>query len=150
MDFDGSGLNGHERHPNGYCGSRPDVVARLNRVIAETDCVLVVASAWRYLVLNGCMTVVGLENMLLTHGLDCRNRVAGVVRADAAPDNCDRGRQISDWIRRNGADFARRYAVLDDMPFDIPDCGHPLVLTEGAGMEDIDADELIERLGRKT
>lgn len=137
LDCDGSGLNGHERHPNGYCGSRPDVVARLNRVIAATDCVLVVTSAWRYLVHSGQMTVLGLESLLLTHGVAAHCRVAAVTRRDAAPEDCDRGRQVADWLVANAAAGPGRYAVLDDLELDIPVHGHPFVhVAGGDGMDD--------------
>lgn len=141
LDCDGSGLNGHERHANGYCGSRPDVVARLNRVIAATDCVIVVSSAWRYLVHAGQMTVLGLESLLLTHGVDARCRVAAVTGRDAAPETCDRGRQITAWLAAHPE--VGRYAVLDDLELDIPAHGHPFVRTAGAGLTDADAAALI-------
>lgn len=156
MDVDGV-LNRHMKHPNGYCGTDPGCVARLNHVIRETDCKIVVSSAWRYLVLNWSMTVVGLENLFLTHGLDCYQRIAGVTRRDISATVTDRGEQIAEYVSDHGI---IRYAVVDDGGFEndgatwtdlgISAADHPFVLTVGdVGLTDEDADRLIQLLGSK-
>lgn len=81
LDLDGV-LNDHSKHANGYCGTKPEFVSQLNRVIAATDCKLVISSARRYLVHGGHMTTTGFTNLLLTHGVDAHARVIGVTRKD--------------------------------------------------------------------
>ena len=152
LDLDGV-ANGHERHANGYCGTKPECVAQLNRVIAATDCKLVISSAWRYLVVNESMTLLGLENLLLTHGLDCKGRVAGLTREDRSlSDKHERGKQVREWINSYLSFNLRldRYAVVDDDDeLGIPEAGHPFVKTDGkVGLTEADADKLIALLGR--
>lgn len=145
MDTDGV-LNGHERHGNGYCGTRPDCVTRMNRVLNSTNCLIVMSSAWRYLVLNEHMTVVGLENLFLTHGLHCLNRLWAVVRLDQDQDTTDRGRQISEFRSLHCPDA--RIAVVDDREFDIRSVSLPFVQTDPfKGLTDEDAEALIGLLG---
>lgn len=146
LDVDGA-LNGHERGVNGYCSTRPPLVDLLNQLIGRTDCLLVISSAWRYLVHNGHMTVVGLENLFLTHGLDCRLRVAGILRPDLSPMQCDRGPQIQDWLDAYGFGLVS-YAVVDDLDLEITSRGHPFVQTDGTiGMTAQDAARLEVLLG---
>ena len=151
LDLDGV-ANGHERHANGYYGTKPECVAQLNRVIAATDCKLVISSAWRYLVHNRHMTIIGLENLLLTHGVDAKGRVFSVTRNDLnISDKHERGKQITEWIREyanGGSPFG--YAVVDDdNELGIPEAGHPFVKTDGkVGLTEADADRLIDILGR--
>lgn len=128
LDLDGP-LNAHSRASNGYCGTLPHLVTRLNRLIRETDCLIVVTSAWRYLVYGGYMTVVGFENLLLTHGFDCRNRIAGITRMDVSSEVTDRGVQIREWLAEYGQG-AGAVAVVDDRQFDIDPQEFRLVLVD--------------------
>ena len=139
LDIDGV-LNGHESHGNGYCGTRPDCVARFNRILSATGAAIVVSSAWRYLVLSGSMTIVGLENLLLSHGVDCREKIRDVTRPDVGDEM--RGLQISLWLKSRKFP-PDAYVVLDDMD-DISAYGHPFVRTESkTGLTDEDADRAI-------
>jgi len=149
FDIDGV-FNSHERHGNGYCGTRKDCVTRLNRLIARTDCLLVASSAWRYLVLSGSMTVVGFENMLLTHGLDCRNRIYGVTRPDATPEITDRGAQINEFLASAAGAGIRAAAAVDDREFDIPQFPIAFVRTDPwKGLDDAAVDKLVLLLGER-
>jgi hypothetical protein len=105
LDLDGV-LNGHERLSNGYCGICPVNVGVFNSLLAEfSDLKLVISSSWRYLVLSGDMTLRGFENLLLTHGLKCHGRVAGVTGPD------------EDWLEWDGT--GDRYAALQEQGCDI-------------------------------
>lgn len=137
LDMDGV-LNGHEKLPNGYCGTRPDCVGRFNDLLSEEpDLRIVVSSAWRYLVLNEMMTLTGFENLLLTHGLQVHKRIVGVTmrdeefmppsptRQDYVELGCEvRGNQIlADLLERKPA----AWVVLDDLFIPVPH----LVQTDG-------------------
>lgn len=149
FDVDGV-LNGHERHANGYCGTKPGRVTRMNRIIAATDCLLVVSSAWRYLVLNGHMTVVGLENLFLTHGLDCRGRIVGVTRRDADSGTTDRGDQIREFLDTFRGGRGPAVVVDDRDDLGLEQSGLPIVQTdEWAGLTDIDVERIVKLLGAK-
>jgi HAD domain in Swiss Army Knife RNA repair proteins len=136
LDIDGV-LNGHERYPNGYCGTKWECVQRLNWVLFQTGAKLVISSAWRYLVLSEYMNLKGFENLLLTHGVDSLGRVLDVLDADASDK--DRGQLILQWLDQ--WNWKGAYVVLDDMNnLGIAEAGHPHVLVDGAlGLTDEDA-----------
>lgn len=147
LDIDGV-LNGHTRFPNGYCGTRWECVEQFNRILAETGADVVVSSAWRYLVLSGSMTLKGLENLLLSHGVDCLGKVVGVTSSDE--DIPDRGLQVRHWMNEHGD--GRRCVVLDDggerdgkwSDLGLRTCGHPVVWTlSKVGLTRHLADEVI-------
>ncbi len=147
LDIDGV-LNGHEKQANGYCGINPQCVDRLNRVITETDCRIVISSAWRYMIGEN-MRLVGFENLLLTHGLAVVGRIVGRTRDDRnLSDKHERGKQIRDWLDSCHAAKGCRYAVVDDDDeVGIPESGHPFLQTDGnKGLTDADADTLIRLL----
>lgn len=148
MDVDGV-LNSHERNAhNAFFGIRPDCMARLNRVIAETDPQIVVSSAWRYMVLHGAMQIHGLDYLFCTHGLRRGEgiRVMGCTPSDE--EYPERGEQIL----RCWQAFQPRvehWAVVDDDPMNMQLGEHQwrLVRTDGSvGMTDADADRLIRIL----
>ena len=153
LDIDGV-LNGHEKLPGSvYCGIRPDQMAQLNRIIAETGCRLVISSAWRYMVLGGQMTEKGFQHLLQTHGLVCpegEQVVVGTTVADEEID--DRGAQILSCV----AGWPSRlmgWAVVDDDPMGMV-LGHHewrLVRTRGdVGLTAEGADRAIEILNGGT
>lgn len=123
LDIDGV-LNGHERHPNGYCGMKPSALRAMNYLLAEVpEAMIVVTSAWRYLVHNQQMTVTGLESLLLTHGLACHRRIAGITGPDEPywpPNPTEDYADPSVRVRQIEADVAERkpgrWLVLDDLP----------------------------------
>lgn len=153
LDVDGV-ANGHERHTNGYCGIRPDCAERLNRILnAVPEAQLVISSSWRYLVLNGSMTLQGFENLLLTHGLSVHGRLHGVTVSDervAGPDASLEGRAgllvRSMQITGYAIEFRpERWCVLDDL--DLPHLHGRLVRTDGErGLEDHHVDAVVALL----
>lgn len=161
LDIDGA-LNGHEYDDEAKsCSIRRECVKRLNRVVRETGCKIVLSSAWRYMVHGGAMTLSGFEYMLRTHGLTGGSRViVGLTRKDdETVDPLDlkadeRARQIRDWLEwwaddaqaraAAGLDAVSAFAAVDDEDHGFSDHGIPAVLTDGkVGLTDADADRLI-------
>ena len=123
LDIDGV-LNDHTWHqPADSTTIDKPCMHRLNQIIAETDCDIVISTAWRYLIYNGAMTTIGFYQMLRSHGLTKFARIVGVTHPDEIANDgvtrviseyekSDRGHQISNWMKRHGSD--RRYCVVDD------------------------------------
>jgi hypothetical protein len=139
LDIDGV-LNCHESDPEALCGQiHKDKVDRLNRILRETGAMIVLSSAWRYLVHRGEMNEAGMDWLLRSHGV-IAERLAGITEADSMIPNggayngkpCDwpveneRGRQITRWLDAHGR---RPYVVLDDMDLGITEAAHPFVDT---------------------
>lgn len=164
LDIDGV-LNTHEPlDPDVMCGQiHPDKVARLNRVLRETDARVVLSSAWRYIVHRGEMNLMGFEWLLRSHGV-LADRLVGITRTDTMeratykgepgtwlPCANERGQQITDWLAVSlgtvGVEVAR-YAVVDDLDLGITAAGHTFVRTDGTvGLTDADAAGLVGLLG---
>lgn len=82
LDCDGV-INNHLQHSNHYCRTHPFCVFRLNEILDTVpELQIVLSSAWRYYVINGLMTLKGLEELLLTHGLNCRDRLLDITESD--------------------------------------------------------------------
>lgn len=138
LDIDGV-LNDHEQQDNGYCTIKPECAVRFNRILrAVPDSRIVISSAWRYLILNGGMALYGFESLLLTHGVDCFNKVAGHTRADAnGGEPFERVAEILEYVDENDVEL---FVVLDDMDLKIEN----LIRTNGnVGLTDADADRAI-------
>lgn len=151
LDCDGV-INDHIAHSNGYCGTNPECVRRLNRILNNTSAGIVVSSAWRYLVHSGSMTLLGFESLLKSHGVDCHGRVIGLTCPDE--ELSPRGSQIRHWLNEHGG---RDYVVLDDggehpdgswYDMGIDEALLCVVWTDGTvGLTDADADRAIAMLG---
>jgi hypothetical protein len=145
LDIDGV-LNDHGPMMNLYCGIDKEKVNLLNRVIDETNCNIVISSAWRYMILGGDMTVRGFEHMLLTHGLKCYRRIIGHTPSDE--EVWSRGEQISAWL---SVEKYSKYVVVDDLNEElgigISLAGHPIVQTNGkVGLTNENCTDLIRIL----
>lgn len=135
LDIDGC-LNDHTMMSNGYCGIQDDKVEFLNQILSNHDDVfLVISSAWRYMCIVREMTIRGFEQMLLTHGVDCYNRIHGITSPDEkywpdVPTNDDyadltvRARQIEEYVQQHKP---HAFVVFDDL--DLPVAN--LVQTDG-------------------
>lgn len=119
LDIDGV-LNDHTPTASGYCTIDARNVAHFNAILdALPNAKIVISSAWRYLMLMEQMTIQGFENMLLSFGICCRDRLIGFTPKDG---DC-RAALITKHAKENGYE---NYVVLDDM--DLP---HPqLIRTE--------------------
>lgn len=157
LDIDGV-LNSHEWDDAVVCGQiHRDKVARLNRVLSETDSKIVLSSAWRYIVYRGESTMMGMEWLLRSHGI-LADRLIGVTREDSIVQPPNRKGDLSKWITPNErgqqiTDYlktisnCRKYVVIDDMDLGISECGHPFVKTDGSiGLTDADAELAIKLL----
>lgn len=112
-------LNNHSRHDNGYTGMNKECVDILNRIINLYDPDIVVHSAWRYLVLNGSMTLDGLSNLLASHGINTHRehdytRIIGVTRMDKNTTLEDRVDQILEYPKD------KPWIVIDDLNLSLP------------------------------
>ncbi len=126
LDIDGV-LNGHNPHGNGYCGLNHDSVYILNGILEATSAKIVVASAWRYFVLRGEMTIAGFGGMLCTHGL-AWGSVVDVLGPDKVPD--DRGALVEEWwAAKYGLSHEKKYVVLDDLDLGYSMRGMPFAMT---------------------
>lgn len=145
LDVDGV-LNDHGQMMNLYCGIHSDKVNLLNVVLDTTNAQIVISSAWRYMIINGSMTLKGFENLLLTHGLKCHNKVIGHTCSDECIKTpFARGFQISKWISDNN--YAGKYVVVDDLDLGISAANHPFVQTDGSiGLTQENIKQILERL----
>jgi len=131
LDIDGV-LNGHQRHANGYCGIDSHCMSNLNHVIAQTKCLVVISSAWRYM-MPEAMTITGFEYLLKSHGLN--GSVYGYTERDEVISK--REDQILAYPKQG------KWAVVDDLPLQIEN----FVRTDGRiGMQRHEADMLIKIL----
>lgn len=160
LDIDGV-LNGHQRHANGYCGIDPGKVEHLNGIVAETRCRIVLASAWRYMILGGDMTLKGFGHMLATYGAAEATTAAllDTLPADrVVNDPNGRGKLAAEWLScwksQLGWNPANRLtpAALDDGDADGCDLGYELMgipsvrPTPSAGLTGADAARVIDLL----
>lgn len=156
LDIDGV-LNGHEKHPDSpYTTIRPDCIQRLNRVVAQTECKIVISSAWRYMLFRkgrkpAPMTLLGFQYMLYTHGLVgavSRDLIIGHTCSDEIVS--DRGDQVIDWATDHCLE-PDEWAVVDDDPMEM-ELGKyrdRLVRTNGkTGMTDATVRRLVKLLGK--
>jgi len=155
LDIDGV-LNDHAmcEVPN-CCTIKPACMASLNRIIHDTDCKIVLSSAWRYIVHGHDMTCRGFEYMLRTHGLiDRPGVILDLTRPDAAL-NEPRSAQILHWLREAesccGLALEIRtfhWAVVDDLDLGFSaceQCGPRFVRTNGkSGLNHVSAQQIID------
>lgn len=152
LDVDGV-LNTHRPHPNRFCGMDAVRLDRLERVVEQTGCEIVLASAWRYMVLEGSMNLKGFANLMSTHGAGPRTCAA---LKDRLPpdldwhDPVDRGRNAWGFMQ-NHPDALTCVAVDDgdsrggDMGW--THFGFPLVKTgRHDGLLEADVLELVRLL----
>lgn len=122
------------------CGPiHADKIDILNQILVRTGAKIVLSSAWRYLVIRGEMTLVGLDWLFKSHGL-LKDRLIGITNPDMSranehwdgkpnswiPTN-ERGEQITAYVKEHGI---KRYVVLDDLDLGITLEGHPFVKTD--------------------
>lgn len=148
LDLDGV-ANGHNRHPGSvYNGIDPTAMFWLNKIVAATDCKLVISSAWRYQILCGATTTRGFEFLLFSHGLVApMGTVIGHTPSDEAFPG--RGQQIKAFLYSLLPQVVQSWVVLDDAPDGLCFRGveHRLVKTQGAvGLTHADAERTIAML----
>lgn len=144
LDIDGV-LNDRSRSPLAESSSfDAGAVMRLNRVITSTGARLVLSSSWRYVIIDGTMTLGGFEFLLRTHGLAQGSLVGHTCADELVPS---RAGQIRQWLTTHGP--CEAWAAVDDHDLGLGDDGWRQVRTAWElGLTDSDADRLIEILGR--
>lgn len=147
LDIDGV-LNRHNRHANGYCGMDRDCVDILNGILETTKAKVVLASAWRYFVLRGEMTLAGLQGLLCTHGLPW-GCLAGVLKEERFNDP-KRGELVVRWFSDSYGGITGPFCCVDDMDLGYRERGLPFVQTaskEGlAGLSPSDVQDIVNSL----
>jgi len=160
LDIDGV-LNGHEYDPCAEsCKIKPECVKQLNRIIERTDAAIVLSSAWRYMVLNGAMTLSGFSYMLRTHGVTKYLNLIGTLPLDTKQVEGDEGailraESIVKWLEDREARGDDKtiewpiWAAVDDLG--LWDETNPnFVRTDGTvGLTEANADRLIALLNRR-
>lgn len=148
LDIDGV-LNGHDYDREAEsCTLLPACVDRFNRVLSLRSFHIVLSSAWRYMVLEGAMTLTGFAHMLQTHRVRAKSRLLDVTRRDSSPTE-PRAIQIADWWNEHPEwRFGQPWVVLDDMDLGFTKAGMPFVQTDGnAGLSDENVQQLLAYLG---
>ena len=168
LDIDGV-LNCHDFDQKAMSNMIDAVkVGHLNDILEETGAVVVLSSAWRYLVHRGDMTLAGLDWLLRSHGIRS-DRLIGITRPDtmvwystrkgpvSKPIPDERGKQITDWLKEH--QHTGRYLVIDDggknpsgtwSSLGIIGEEHPCVWTEPEmGLTFMKTQEAINTLSRK-
>ncbi len=158
LDIDGV-LNDHTWHqPADSTTIDKPCMDRLNKIIAETGCQIVLSTAWRYMIHNKAMAPIGFYQMLRTHGLDKKAEIIGLTHPDEvsrdgytpadgfAHPQSTRGFQIKNWVEKFGKN--RHYVIVDDNDFEISQLhGTAFVQTQSdIGMTDDDMNRIIEKL----
>lgn len=119
-------------------------VARLNQVIEATACKLVLSSSWRYVIIDGSMTVGGFEFLMRTHGLAKGTLLGHTCEDEVAPG---RAAQIRRWLLRH--EPCETWAAVDDHDLGLGEDQWRQVRTNwSVGLTDSDAARLIEILTR--
>jgi hypothetical protein len=126
-----------------YCLFDPDAISRLNRIHAETSCLLVVSSMWRTghteTQLQGIFDRVGIIPRIHSYTpIGQFQHPSGLWSAGT------RGEEIAAWQRENEFNYANnRYVILDDLKDEWLECQLPyLVQTDfDSGL----TDELTDR-----
>lgn len=147
LDIDGV-LNRHKRQENNYCGIEPECVHHLNIILNEFPHLMVVlSSSWRYITFGGHMSIEGLRSMFLTHGLCLNGHLLSTTCSDE--HIATREKQIQNWLETNMGTRNYNFAVLDDLPLDLP--LSVFVRTDaGTGLTEMQAQEVIAILKGRT
>lgn len=150
LDIDGV-LNTHFRHPNGYCTLEVPKVRLLEDIVADTGCKIVVSSAWRYLVLSGSMTIVGLRNLFATYGWGWWEKgeaLCDILPADVNPnDPQDRAKLVLAYMDTHPHEAA---VAVDDLPLGYKEHGIPFVQTDGMiGLTEAKVMEIVRLLSNR-
>jgi hypothetical protein len=152
-----------DRWPNGRLPLCKRQIGHLNRILAAVpDLMVVVSSAWRYLVHNGHMKLTGLEQLYMHFGADVQSRLHGVTDKDPYHhgDPEVEGWTAEDWEREGLkwrdiqiAAYCERHdcyhiAVIDDLPLPIMRCADTLFQTKrDKGLTAKIADAVIQHFG---
>jgi hypothetical protein len=130
LDIDGV-LNGHEKLSNGYCTIDIKKMEMLNTIVERTSCLIVIISAWRYLILNGSMTMTGFRNMFAMFGASKQTlwAICDHLPEDIDPhDKHDRSKLTVKFLESHGLlNKENKIVVVDDGDFGYKEQGLTVV-----------------------
>jgi hypothetical protein len=132
LDIDGV-LNDHAF--DGDAGSStilPGCVQRLNEILRKTEACIVLTSAWRYMILQKAMTVVGFDHLLRTHGV-IKERLIGNTCADEVIK--ERHDQIRNWLAIHEGEIGE-WIAIDDLKLELDEDGWRFLHIDGFGITD--------------
>ncbi len=144
LDFDGV-LNSEahfaqfdDREPNRDENLDPAAVGRLNRIVSETNCKIVISSTWRHWSSRN-----NLRALLVRRGFRHEFAVVGTTPWLGGPRNFE----IQSWMDHNGSLTAEQICILDDWE-DMGHLEHRLVKTSWeTGLLDEHVERAIAMLG---
>ncbi len=143
LDIDGV-LNGHDWCEEAKsCLFRAECISNFNQILVKCEPVVVLSSAWRYMIIGEATTLTGFEYMLRTHGVSEKLRLVGFTPSDEEIPT--RGEQVSAWLKEHTVTVP--YVVIDDLDLGIRAAGHPFVQTDGKlGLTEADVQSVISLL----
>jgi hypothetical protein len=135
---------GHMKGPPDAQHFAPHLCARLERILVETGCSIVVSSAWRIMHSTGA-----IEAYLHERGASSARVIGETPRHGESPGGIiygqRRGLEIQAWLNAN-PDPQHVFAIVDDSD-DMDPVRHRLVRTSWShGLQERDADQLIQLL----
>ena len=89
-------------------------VRALNHIIYKTEAAIVISSSWKWLIVNGSMTILGFTFMLRSHGLTSLAKVIGHTPTDDEVPEGGRPAKIARWLS-TFTEPVERFVILDDM-----------------------------------
>lgn len=114
----------------------------LNKIVEQTNCDIVISSAWRKFMDNDELKV-----LLINKGFEFSDKIIGQTPINVEMYGLieiERPKEIFDWLRDN-SDKEQTFAVVDDEP--LGERIHNFVQTDDLyGLREDDADRLIEML----
>jgi hypothetical protein len=158
FDIDGC-LNDHTHDSISDSGTiDPGAVKAFNRIIATCYPTLILASAWRYRILDHCYSLPGFALMLRTHGIHAAVTLLlqGHLRADTMvtsgygagrtqkPLPNERGVMVTEWLLADRSERRANAVCLDDMDLGYTAARLRLVKPDAnVGLTEADADRVI-------
>ena len=145
LDIDGV-LNAHQYSQGALsCLVDKGHVDLLNEVLA-IGAEIVISSAWRYMILEGSMSLQGFEYMLRTHGVHCPRRVVGLTGRDP-PHFPEDGAKIRSALILKDVEERKpkKWVAVDDLKLLLP--RQNFVMTDGLkGLRRHDVHKMIAKL----
>lgn len=118
----------------------PESVTCLQKIVAETDCKVVISSTWReeeqWKILPQVFTDNGLASVL--------GRIIGRTPILPAEDGPTREDEIDCWLARGN--YTGPYAILDDIPFDGEHAGRLARTSTDTGLTAAECSRVIDLL----
>lgn len=148
LDVDGV-LNDHVPFRNNYNGIHSAKLYLLDWIVRKTGCKIVLASAWRYMIIQGVMTLKGFQHILAIHGAahPTTSALIDYLPADVnEKDPHDRAKLARAWLDAH-PEFTRAVA-LDDLEVGYQEYNIDFVRTDGRlGLTDAGAEEVVRLFG---